>query len=75
MSEPMGGIIEYLRGTCRSLEEACQMSETTEDALTPEQLGELDDELFLCDSCGWWCGMDEMYNEDGVCDDCFDGEV
>lgn len=35
----------------------------------------LNDLMFECDSCGWWCSTDELNNDgesiyDEACDDC-----
>jgi hypothetical protein len=30
----------------------------------------LDQHIFVCDGCGWWCGRDEESSEDGYCDGC-----
>ena len=56
-----------LLGTCKSLE-----SETTEEEREDTAfLRALDDEIFLCDQCGWWCEVEEC-NEEGFCEDCAD---
>lgn len=36
-----------------------------------EALGMLDDNVFYCESCGWWCDADERYDGD-ICTDCHD---
>lgn len=36
----------------------------------------LDQLVFECTSCGWWCGVDELHYDDNgfVCDECSGGE-
>lgn len=56
---------EELQGTCKGLHEVLS-DEEQEDA---DVLAELDQHVFLCDECGWWCELSEQ-TEDGRCDDC-----
>ncbi len=74
----MTDIIEYLQGTCNTLQEACEIFGIEEDDLTLDQLKEIDEEIFLCDGCGWWCCLseEEVDDSDGglglrLCSDCF----
>ncbi len=60
-------VIEGLRGTCRSIHELEHDGEALED--DPAFCARLDDELRLCDQCGWWAETHEV-NDDGVCADC-----
>lgn len=66
-------LIEYLQGTCNTLDSAldelfgCDSTEMTEDNHT-----ELGLEIFLCEYCGWWCEISEVSDEDGVCMDCYE---
>jgi len=54
--------IEYLKGTCNTLDD---------EDFTIEELTLLDDEIFLCDICNWWCEVCEMSETDhAVCTDC-----
>lgn len=35
-------------------------------------LAEVDQELFLCDQCGWWCATEEMSDHEMlICQDCY----
>lgn len=55
-----------LEGTCKNLAD-----EATEDEMKSAVFtAELDRLVFECQSCGWWCNVEEEYNEDGLCDDC-----
>lgn len=69
-------IIERLQGQCMlSLNDAIEEEypEMTEDDLTPEDHNAIDNEIFLCDECGWWCEISEatdIESEDGKCKDC-----
>lgn len=31
----------------------------------------LDDQVMICDECGWWCATHEL-NDDQICTDCRD---
>lgn len=43
---------------------------------TADELAEIDQQIFECDQCGWWCGTDEEYagdldlGTDRLCDEC-----
>lgn len=68
-------IISTLQGTCDTLDGAVQEvcgDDFSEDDLTLEQLGEIDQQIFLCVDCGWWCEISEMSDieDENVCDDC-----
>lgn len=71
----MAQIIMDLQGTTKSLNEAVRDNTChsyTEESLAPEQTDMIDAAIFLCDSCGWWCEMDELNNDTGdeYCNDC-----
>ena len=57
--------IDELNGTCNSI---------NLDDYTAEELEVLDNEIFLCNDCSWWCPIEEV-NEDNVCTDCADGDA
>lgn len=63
-------IAEELRGTCKTLE--CVLEENDAEGLenSMEFCAQLDDIVFCCESCGWWCETSEMGNEQQVCFDC-----
>jgi hypothetical protein len=58
-------IIDSLRGTCDTLYSALEYYNALylEDNL--QFLQYLDNQIFLCDACGWWC---EISEESGVSD-------
>lgn len=61
-----------LQGTTGSLEETLE-EETgvTVDDVALESLGALDELIFLCDMCGWYCEIGEMSeNQESICDEC-----
>lgn len=66
---------EDLIGTCKSLHDEA----TEEEQNNYDFCDELDQNVFCCDDCGWWCGIDEMAeNPEGkggqYCTDCRDDE-
>lgn len=70
-------VVESLRGTTGSLEETINEVlgieiESVIDIHT-ESLAAIDEEVFLCEKCGWWCGTDERSpdeNDVDICDEC-----
>lgn len=69
-------ICESLTGTTQSLEEVVnhvtQGRVESLDAVDVKTLAEIDEKVFCCEGCGWWCSTDELHNEDDqqLCDDC-----
>lgn len=64
-------LIDTLQGTCKSLEQGCQDCGFTEDSLTSSELEDLDAEIFLCESCGWWYERsEESERNEGDCIEC-----
>lgn len=72
--EQIANVAEHLRGTTLSLEEGFEREGLKYDDATPGDLAELDQIVFLCDVCGWWCEIsDEAETEDDaeqVCIEC-----
>lgn len=60
---PLAELVDDLRGTCKSLDI---------ELYTVDERNELDDEIFCCEECGWWCDVDELNERDGnqLCNDC-----
>lgn len=70
-------VIEDLTGSCDSLHSVLNSYGFTDDDMTSEKYLRLDEEIFCCDSCGWWCEINEEHendNGDRVCDDCHEDE-
>lgn len=68
-------IIEGLQGTMDSIQQQLDFyyPEMTEDDLTEDDHSKLDQEIFLCANCGWWCEISEESGIDEselVCNDC-----
>ena len=68
-------LIADLQGTCKSISDFLPEG-MNQDDLTQNDLSEIDQEIFLCDGCGWWCEVSESNDRGGenVCDDCKDEE-
>ena len=64
-------IIQSLLGTCKTAHEICKTHDIDVEELTEEDWKQIDNEIFLCESCGWWCEIGEQ-QEDGNCEDCQD---
>lgn len=66
-------IAHALQGTCKSLGEC--LAEHDLEHLEEDMafLQGLDQEVFCCDQCSWWCEMSEMSEDrEGICTDCED---
>lgn len=68
-------LIDYLRGTCQSLAEGVAVCCEGMDAddLTDEDTQTIDENIFRCGECDWWCENDEMNeqcDDEGYCTDC-----
>lgn len=60
---------ERLQGTCKSLADLGPEFEAIED--NPKFCAELDQLVFCCDGCNWWCELNEMAEgADWKCEDC-----
>src|SRR6266403_394693 len=70
-------IVNDLRGTCGNLDMEIQdrlgNGVGTED-LDTKSLNLIDEHIFNCEVCGWWCDNDEMSEDHGVCEECFEPE-
>jgi hypothetical protein len=55
-----------LEGSCQDLSAVATEAER-EDT---EFLLALDEQVFCCDCCGWWCNADERGEEGDTCTDC-----
>ncbi len=58
-------------GTCMSIQEVlCFIDEPDFDDLELDwQL--IEDQIFLCDTCGWWCEAGDWSEwDEGVCNEC-----
>ncbi len=63
-------LIEHLRGTCQTLDEACRACGLPgEDALTQGELEYIDEHIFCCACCGWWDDAGEQ-DEEQNCPEC-----
>lgn len=76
--EQVQKIIEDLQGTCKSLTDAVIAVTDNplidERHLTIEQHHMIDQQIFLCDDCNWWCEISEMSanstDTNQICLDC-----
>lgn len=63
--ERLNEIVEQLAGTCGSLPSVLTPKEENDRALADA----IDEQIFECEVCGWWCWRDEESStQDGVCD-------
>ena len=66
-------IVSQLTGSCQDVQSALHDGE---DEYDPVLVEVLDDNIFNCAVCGWWCENEEMSDdEDGPkCNDCAEDE-
>ncbi len=70
-------IAHELRGTCKHLSAILEENDMDGADNDLEFCRRLDAVVFCCESCEWWCEVDEMAEEGdshGVCFDCSEGE-
>jgi anaerobic selenocysteine-containing dehydrogenase len=68
-------VAEHLQGTCGTLQGALDdlYEGMNEDELTSDDHQTIDQEVFQCTTCGWWCEIsDNVDSESGemICTDC-----
>tara|TARA_R110002072_G_scaffold26966_20_gene88481 strand:+ start:2296 stop:2526 length:231 start_codon:yes stop_codon:yes gene_type:complete len=62
-------IIQYLQGSCNTLPQALDVFDREDLENDPDFLNYLDRHIFLCETCNWWCPVEEM-TDDMECEDC-----
>lgn len=81
-------IVQHLQGTCTNTIESSfgengilnddftpKYPNMTEDDLTQEDYNYIDNFIFLCESCVWWCETSEADEEiESTCQDCGEEE-
>lgn len=62
-------VIESLQGTCGTIQGAIEdhYPDMTELDLTSEDHDMIDNEIFECDTCNWWCEISEMCSQTDDC--------
>lgn len=71
-AEAMAGVAEELMGTCQCLDTVLGENGFDIDDVPIELLSLLDEQVMVCETCGWWCEPCEL-NEEQVCEDCKEG--
>ena len=59
-------LISDLQGTCETISHFLS-EEMEESELTQDELEQIDNEIFLCDLCGWWCEVSEQNEKELLC--------
>jgi hypothetical protein len=74
--EEMDMLCNSTQGSCQSLEEVCySLFGTYPDEYENEMeiCNFIDDRIFCCEGCSWWCEMSQMTNDlenEWTCVDC-----
>ena len=64
-------IIYDLNGTCKTIAEALDDNEALDLEDYEPFLSHLDNQIFRCECCNWWCDLSEMADDDSWnCRDC-----
>lgn len=64
-------IIYQLKGTCNTMDRVLEEHNAEELEDHMPFLNHLDNQIFLCEGCGWWCEISEMSEDsDTECNDC-----
>lgn len=67
-TNPVADAIADLQGTCQSLEAVLERHGLTD---TKDVCEAIDQGVFCCDQCDWWCERcEESLEHGGVCTDC-----
>ena len=67
-------VVNSLQGTCKTLSQVLEsLYEIDEAALTEEDHGYIDNEIFQCNGCEWWYELSEQEDE-GLCSSCYEYE-
>lgn len=74
--EQLQQLIEDLRGSCQSLAE-CMPTGFDENDLTQDQHEAIDEAIFECARCNWWCESSEEQTIDDnaderICQECYE---
>jgi hypothetical protein len=69
--EVLNELIANLLGTMLSIEEVAEEMGFNVEDLSYEDWRYIDESIFLCEVCGWWC---ESPSWDGLCLDCWEEE-
>jgi len=80
--EQINEVADVLRGTCLlSYEDALEevLGERPVnywDVMTLDDCKELDELVFNCTTCGWWCGTEDLAPSeyDQICNQCYEEE-
>lgn len=69
-------LIYDLQGTCNGLESFLERHDAEDLIDHAPFLHYLDNHIFLCDVCGWWCELSEAAEDSDtvVCTDCYDSD-
>jgi hypothetical protein len=64
-------VVDFLQGTAMTLSSALETlyPGMDEDDLTQDDHSNLDELIFNCETCGWWCETSER-DEESNCEDC-----
>lgn len=65
-------LIDSLQGTCATISE--KLPEEMEEDLTEQDHDAIDNRIFRCETCSWWCEVGEEGDEKGNCNDCVEPE-
>lgn len=69
-------LADRLLGTPDNLENVVkELFQVSSSKIDPASLQDVDDRVFECSECGWWCGIHDLADDTGydlICQDCED---
>lgn len=67
--ERLDEIVDHLKGSCLTI--YAELEDDEDEDVVQEHLDQF---IFECEGCGWWCEIDELHNDTDaqLCDDCYD---
>jgi hypothetical protein len=75
--EEIADLIGALQGTCGDMNSTIMElfgEDYSEDDLTEEERNTIDNQVFLCTDCGWWCEAcqesQECLDGERICEEC-----
>ena len=76
-NDKLEAIVERLEGQCLiDLEQAMEEEGVIHLLDDTDTLQQIDERIFQCEQCGWWCSTDELHDDSNekTCEDCSDAE-
>lgn len=69
-------VIDFLQGSTETIDSAIEILYPGMDRedLDQKDLETIDDQIFVCETCGWWCEISERADDEEICEDCAEAD-